>query len=120
MQHGVGLKQFGQLGPDVKDYYEPSPSAITELDRQQERKVNTPILAAKLMSLIEDKTTITALSMTMTYSADGYDMIKRLMHQHVPALAKDSRTNFIQPREKPRYTRNTDLLTFQSRYHLWL
>ena len=34
MQHGVGLKKFGQLGPDVEDYYKPSPSAITKLDRQ--------------------------------------------------------------------------------------
>ena len=55
MQHGVGLKQLGQLGQDVEDYYKPSPSAITELNRQQERKVNTPILAAKLMSLIKDQ-----------------------------------------------------------------
>ena len=118
ISYQVGLKPFMELGPSVNDYYAPSALTMTVEEQMQERQANATILATKLLQAVEDQHIVTYLSRDIRIANDGYEMMKWLMRHHLPQL-RPQRSYHAIP-EKPVYSLNTDILTFQSRYTLWL
>ena len=87
-------------------------------EQRDERQANSSILAAKILQAIEDPHIVNWFSTDMTLQNDGYAMIKSLTQYHIPQLSPQMSYNTTT--DKPTYTTETDILSFHSRYCLWL
>ena len=118
--YGIGIKPFTELGPTVKDYYQPSSPLLDLQQQQRERALFSSAIGPKVIEAIEDDNMKTAMVQQLAGQNDGYLLMRNIMIFHVPSL-KDvtSPADYAKATERPKFTTHENIFAYQARLLLF-